>query len=884
MQPHQVQSKQDAQALSHSGVQRSAQQFGALSSKSSKKLPLQTYRTNDPMSTTSAQNASHCPGLLGSDKVVSPRKINGAAAVTGVAAVASASIVLPLAADSAIAYEVPAGGSIVPQAYRASVEAAPAAGYEQAMVPQVAQANRAVFRPGYSVIAEQSFGRQVASTLPVGQSPVSQSSVSASSADGASQFPVLGKDSAGNWTVSYAPRQSQVTQAVVAQVAQSASNATAAPQGEYISAQLPEARRKVAELQQQIKTFEAEHGQADLKTYQRLLSNRIDEITQQKTQLATSLEETRKQITQLKMRLVTVNADLGLAEQVISQDMAYQTVWQRLQKSEEALLTEFSKVSIDSEALNGTYADYQYHQQWLQRTVQEALSNYLMTEGSTPPDFIYRAPAALNVMQDLVVATHEYQVQQLRQSTITTIEQRLQSRQSSLIENVGEYEALQRELAVAQQVLNKYEAAGNSSVAQAATDSSVPAIERAQTLSLDLPGGSVGKVLLGIVAAGGALATVLARRRRSADVFKPTVLSIAPASGDSALALYGGNSQYGAQAHGKERQAIAAAQAEMVAQQPQLPPVSVGQRNPMEEDLLHELLTVTGRPAPTLAMTAGLLGGDVGSGFEAAPKLLEPSELSVAADSDEAVSDAALTESALTESALAEASAPGDIVPVGMDAAMTTAVAAEDNTIIQLDDVLTDDDLSVELMARELDEAISQAATTEELFSEEVRSRPVEPVYLSLDEIDLFAEQAIRWVLKDLGYVSAESEAADEEVALISSGESQISSDSQSSGGQLDIQSDMHSQLDDPTEGHPELEPVDELSDLERALSALALSELPAPKLPSAIAPMTVRRQGRHSFPARSILRDRDDYESSSEVDEAIAKAYAESWETVSVG
>ncbi|MEL6815278.1 MAG: hypothetical protein AAFP03_10755 [Cyanobacteria bacterium J06598_3] len=810
------------------------------------------------MSTTPAQNASHRSGPSGSRTASSGVKVNGAA-VTGVAAVASASIVIPLAADSATAYEMLPGESIVPQAYQAAVESAPAAGYQQAMVPQVAQSNRAVFAPGYSEIAEQGFSAQAVSASSVRQPAAGQLSASAS-IDAASQSPVLGKDAAGNWTVSYTPRQGQNTQAVVAQVAQAASGDQVPSGGRYISAQLPEARRKVEALQQKLKDFEAEYGQVDIGSYQRLLNSRIAEISQQRSQLDTSLEDTRKLITQLKMRLVTVNADLGLAEQVIAQDMAYQTVWQRLQKSEEALLTEFSKVSIDSETLNGTYSDYQYHQQWLQRTVQEALSNYLMAEGAAPPDFIYRAPAALNVMQDLVVATHEYQVQQLRQSTITTIEQRLQARQASLLENVGEYEGLQRDLATAQQVLNKYESAGNSSVVQAAIDPNVSAVERAQTLSLEIPGGSVGKALLGIVAAGGALATVLARRRRSSDVFKPTVLSIAPTNGSSALALYGAN-QHGMQAYGDEGRAIAVAQAAMVAQQPQL-----SAQNPMEADLLDELLAVTGRPAPTLAMTAGLLGADLAHGSEGEPKLLGPADLM-----------AVTGESVETLSQDSEETLDGDIAMADMVTAMTAAVAVEDNEIVQMDDVLADDELSVELLTRELDDAIAQATTTEERLSEEVRSRPVEPVHLSLDEIDLFAEQAIRWVLKDLGYVPAES-------ANVSPANAP-SANVPPANAPLEAQAILDADNQIVSEAYS-AEPADELSDLERALSELALSELPAPELPAAVSSMAERPNpsGRYSFPPRSVLSKRDDHEDTAAFDEAIAKAYAESWETVSVG
>jgi hypothetical protein len=59
-----------------------------------------------------------------------------------------------------------------------------------------------------------------------------------------------------------------------------------------------------------------------------------------------------------------------------------------------------------------------------------------------------------------------------------------------------------------------------------------------------------------------------------------------------------------------------------------------------------------------------------------------------------------------------------------------------------------ENDLAIEVMSRELTDVLSNA-TAEADFADEVSARLMPPVQLSLADIDLFAEHAIRWVLQD---------------------------------------------------------------------------------------------------------------------------------------
>ncbi len=685
---------------------------------------------------------------------------------TGVAAVASVGVVLPLAGEGAV---IASPDSTAPQAVASQStsqsQAAADAATGEGVAPQVAQQNQALFSTGGG--AQQVSNRQSAS--------------SATASGG--QAPLISKGADGNWSLSYQAQQAQRTQAVVTQLANDirqsadaqADCSGAGCQGvKYIEAQLPEARRRVQALEQQLKEYEAANGQTNMSAYQKTLNNRISEINQQRVQLTSAMDDNRQLISQLKMRLVTVNADLEFAEQVIAQDMAYQTVWERLKQSEQALLKEFTKVDIDSTALNATYADYQYHQQWLQRTVQEALSNYLLAPGTTPPDFIYRAPAALNVMQDLVIATHEYKVQQLRDQTIQTIEAKLQDRKSQLVGNYGEYERLQRELASARQVVLEYESGRDristeqttaSATAEAALDARVPVLTRAQTLSLELPSGSVGKTLLGIVVAAGAVGSAVAYRKYSKATEKPSrpvVLTIEPSVMEpraikpaTAVKALSGQSladthALPAASHGVRalsgqamdaltladpREPRPAAVQQLTMQQALRAPAAFNDLNELEENMLNELLELTGQPQLSRTLSLAAAGQTSGQA------------------SDQAISAVELLEDA-------DLTADASLVTSNLDAA-----------IAEVDDFfIVDEDASIESMVMELDTVINQnpvidaaefvPPVLEESFAEKFEARAahsytdeafdLSPVRLSLEEIDRFAEHAIRWVLADL--------------------------------------------------------------------------------------------------------------------------------------
>lgn len=585
-----------------------------------------------------------------------------AGAFTGVAAVASAGIVLPLTGESAVAYSTPAEAG-TPQRQAAAVDRAATdkrAGQGEPLAPQVTQANGARFSESAQNSATGRTGRSA------------QGGLAARMTDSASQTPLIAMGEDGNWTLAYSSEVGQQSQAVIAQLAQQSAQTAQARQNctggdcqrlAYIGAQLPQAQQRVQAIQQSIEDFEALHGQQDMAAYREVLTSRIAEITQQSSQLQTNLEQTRRDMTQLKMRLATVNADAGMAESLLSQNDAYQATWVRLEQAEGNLLEEFSKADLDATRLNEIYADYRYQQQQLQRAAQEALGGYLTASDTVAPSFVYQAPAALDIMQDLVITTHQYQVQKLRQGTIDKIEQRLQSRQQQLVGNLGEYEQLQRALAMAQESVAQYQRERDGTHSQMANQGQpalVPSsdIAQAQTLASRLPAGSVAKTVLGVVVVAGAIAAAAARQRSKKAAYVPeaTLPGLQPTV-DSATLMFPAPMKVDAPEANRTPALVGATR--------------YASESPDHEALLTELVEMSGQSARVIRASA----------------------------------------------------------------------AAQANTV--------EDDLTVEIMVRELDEILQ--ATAEDHFGGGVDTGSAPPVQLPLKEIDLFAEHAVRWVLKDLG-------------------------------------------------------------------------------------------------------------------------------------
>ncbi|KPQ33350.1 MAG: TSC-22/dip/bun family [Phormidesmis priestleyi Ana] len=582
----------------------------------------------------------------------------------------------------------------------------------------------------------------------------SASSSASSSAASTPSTSLLTQGPDGSWTLTYAAQNAQQTQAAVSEIAQATRHARQNCTGgsckglEYIDTQLPKARQEVEILQSKIKEFENTHAQQDIAAYKQVLASRQVEIATQKSALVISAEQTQQDILALKIRLAQMGAmggEVHLADQILAQDADYQSAWKRLQLSERSLLEEFSSATIDATSLNEIYGDYQFQQQALYGIADEALGHYLSNAGDNIPAFVEQAPASLSLLQSLVVMTYESQVEQLRLGTIAQIEQKLETRQRELAGNIGEYEQLQRQLTMAQQLVNQYEqqrsellSASESSQgahrqnnAQNGTQtnqqnnpqnnqqnnqqSAGDALNRARLLVPLLPEGSVAQEVIYAILAAGAVAMIAAYRNRNQPMTIPQLALHEPAW---SVAIW--------------------------------PPKTV-----THHATVASMGSISGHQSDTNSPFMELFGLSIldgesvpdDTGLEDIFTTLLPKE-----DTEE-------TTEAYEKRILAELL---EITgrPLRMVESPVKEEDFDESLLASLNELIgnktgSDDiesfnqNLSIEIMTRDLQDFIQQS-TAENDLARQITARNIESVTLSLEDIDAFAEQAINWAIKDL--------------------------------------------------------------------------------------------------------------------------------------
>ena len=553
--------------------------------------------------------------------------------------------------------------------------------------------------------------------------PAKTSTDSALPSNQAAQSALITRDKDGNWTLSQQAEagrassssndqpggqsEAQRAQIAIAQLAkESTSSSQIACQGgscgglTYIDSQLPKARQQVKALQAQIKQFEATHAQRDMDAYRQVLEARMAEIDQQKSQLSISTAETQQQINNIKTRLAAVDPDgLGVAivDRALFQDAVYQDAWKKLVRSENSLLEEFGSANIDATALNEIYGDYQFQQQVLQRAAAEALNSYLSTTGEAPPGFIQQNPNALSLLQDLTTSAYEYQVQLLRLGTIDQIKQKLLVRQRQLSGDIGQYEQLQRQQAIAQQQVTQYEQAREKILTQQEAEQkeviangsadkaqSGAALARARELAPQLPEGSAAQIVMFAVLAAGAIAAISARRTAKQTVLPNWVLE--------------------------------------------------GAGSPLQ---LQGVATPKAAILPALSLNQTAVLPDLDNFFAASHEPAEDFE----------------------QRMLAELQALTGRSTHVVNEVPAASYSAEDSLTIEIMTRDLDDIFQQASSKKDLGKGLEKGRkeSLEGSLLEEINERAKAPAKLPLKEVDAFADHAVRWILKDLGLVSSAS-------------------------------------------------------------------------------------------------------------------------------
>ncbi|MEM8502005.1 MAG: hypothetical protein AAF716_02505 [Cyanobacteria bacterium P01_D01_bin.1] len=599
-------------------------------------------------------------------------------------AIASATGLIPFASESAIALpsaEAPRSLFALQQAPSSSIaQDSAATAKAQAIAPQVDQIQQASFS----------------------QTPPLASSTRQSAA--------AREDENGNWSLAYAtqtntPQANNAVQTVIAQIAAESARAQACKdsvcrQLAYVDSQLPRSAEKIQRLEKQLNDFSRQYAQGDMSAYRTVLSDRILEVSEQKRQLAIELDQTRLLSRQLRTRLSLANVEADIAERILAKDTDYQTLWDQLKAVETNIQKEYAQVNIDGTALNQLYADYQELLGKTQVAAQVALSRYSSIDNSLVARSGYRVPTetkvlATEMLANLVLETHQQNVQQLRTQKIAIIEAELLDRHRRLSEQIGEYERLQRELNSEQKLVESYRLERNQILAKSSTlvsdGSNTPnynsqSLLNARALLPMLPNGSVAKSLLGVAIASSLVATMTHRSsQRKAAVLGKRILEIIPAN--SPLENH-------------------------ITSQPQKIPLPSAEK----------IQTKITKP-------------------DAGPQVADSEDIEVPISRDS-------LELILTKEGV-RTEKPSSFCIVNDRGEFEIS----EGTALSLNEVVAEierDKLLADIEAATFNEALKNL-TPEDLFTQEVNSSEIAPIRLPVSEIDSFVEIAVEWVLKDLG-------------------------------------------------------------------------------------------------------------------------------------
>ncbi len=195
------------------------------------------------------------------------------------------------------------------------------------------------------------------------------------------------EDENGNWRLLYAtqantPQANATVQNVIAQIVAESARAqtcrnSACRQLAYIDSQISSTAEKIQHLEKQIDNLSAQYGQGDISAYQTILGDRLLEVSSQQQQLVIELDQTRLRAEQTKTQLSFANVTADIAEQILSKNDDYQALWNQLEAVEADIQKEYAQVNIDGTALNQLYSDYQDLLKRTQTGAQTALSRHL---------------------------------------------------------------------------------------------------------------------------------------------------------------------------------------------------------------------------------------------------------------------------------------------------------------------------------------------------------------------------------------------------------------------------------------------------------------------------------------------------------------------------
>ena len=221
---------------------------------------------------------------------------------------------------------------------------------------------------------------------------------------------------------------------------------------QFVEGQLPQLRDRVDKLQGQLQAFRQQNNLLDPETQSQQLSTRVSAIEQEQLQTQVGLREARSLYTTISSQL-GLSPNEALATAALSEAPRYQELLNKLQEVEAKIATELSRFTEESPPVQALRNQQRNLLPLLEQESQRVLGANLsqVDVSNDSPNSI-----RLELTQQLVDATNQIQVLQVRQNAIAQAERSLNLQVKQMPVVARQYTDLQRELNVATESLNRF--------------------------------------------------------------------------------------------------------------------------------------------------------------------------------------------------------------------------------------------------------------------------------------------------------------------------------------------------------------------------------------------------------------------------------------------
>ena len=221
---------------------------------------------------------------------------------------------------------------------------------------------------------------------------------------------------------------------------------------QFVDSQLPQLRTRVDKLQGQLQAFRQQNSLLDPESQGQQLATRVSAINQQQLDTQVKLREARSLYATLSSQ-VGSSPNEAIATSTLSEAPRYQQLLNQLQEIEAKIAKESARFTEESPTIQSLREQKRNLLPLLEQESQKVLGKSLESAGVTKDS---PSTIRLELTKQLVDATNQIQVMQVRQNAIAQAERSIDQQVKQLPVIARQYTDFQRELNVATESLNRF--------------------------------------------------------------------------------------------------------------------------------------------------------------------------------------------------------------------------------------------------------------------------------------------------------------------------------------------------------------------------------------------------------------------------------------------